>query len=84
MAWSVVSGADQRAKAISRLAVKFLNGRIEADEQSEIEKALTLYLDDKSPKVRIALAKVLARHDNAPRHMIWALSQDIAEVSTII
>ncbi|MEP0944349.1 MAG: DUF2336 domain-containing protein [Rhizobiaceae bacterium] len=84
MAWSVVSGADQRADAISRLAVKFLNGRIPAEEQSEIEKALTLYTDDVSPKVRIALARVLARSDNAPRHLIWALSQDIAEVSTII
>jgi uncharacterized protein (DUF2336 family) len=84
MAWSVVSGADQRADAISRLAVKFLNGRIPQEERTEIEKALTLYVEDVSPKVRIALAKVLARYDSAPRHLIWALTQDIAEVSTLI
>ena len=84
MAWSVVSGADQRAKAISRLAVKYFNERVAPDDQPDVEKALTLYLEDPSSNVRRALAKVVARHDNAPRHLVWALARDITEVSVNI
>ena len=77
MAWSVVSGADQRANAISRLAVKFFNGRVAEEDRLDVEKTLTLYLNDSSAKVRTALAKVVARHENAPRHLVWALARDI-------
>ncbi len=81
MTWSVQSGADQRAKAISRLAAKLFNGSIPEIDRSDVEQALTLYLEDPSAKVRQALARVVARYDNAPRHLVWALARDITEVS---
>ena len=81
MTWSVQSGADQRAKAISRLAVKLFNGRIPEADRSDVEQALTLYLEDPSSKVRKALAQAVARCDNAPRHLVWALARDITEVA---
>lgn len=84
MAWSDSASVDQRATEISGLAVRFLNEPMLHDDRQEVEKVLTLYLEDSSSKVRQALAKVIARHDKAPRHLVWGLSQDIVDVAAPI
>ncbi|MEP5181749.1 MAG: DUF2336 domain-containing protein [Rhizobiaceae bacterium] len=63
------------------MAVKYFNGRVATNDAPDVEKTLTLYLEDSSTKVRRALAKVVARHDKAPRHLVWALARDIDEVA---
>lgn len=83
-AWSVDADCDERAAAIAELAKTWLDDRIDVSDRRETEKVFTLYLDDPSPRVRVALAEAIAPHDHAPRKLIWALMQDIPEVSAVI
>ena len=84
MAWSVISGVDQRAQAIGQLAEKYLNDAIVAEARADTEQVFTLYLNDPSPLVRAALARSLGKHENVPRTLIWSLMQDVSAVAAEI
>ncbi len=83
-AWSAEAGSDDRAGAIAQLAETWLDDRIDDSDRKSTEQVFTLYLDDPSPKVRVALAEAIAPHEHAPRRLIWALMQDIPQVSAVI
>lgn len=52
--------------------------------RAQAEAALTLLLDDPSPKVRIAMADVLSTSVHSPLHIVTALSADQPEVAGYI
>jgi len=81
MAWSVAAGVEQRSKAISELAGDLLTGKVAEQDEPDCEQILTLYLDDPNTRVRRALASAVAPHSHAPRTLIWALAEDVAEVA---
>jgi len=83
-AWSGDADCDERAAAIAELAKTWLDDRIDDEDRRSTEQVFTLYLDDPSPKVRVALAEAIAPYDHAPRKLIWALMQDIPEVSAVV
>ncbi|MGI9366684.1 MAG: DUF2336 domain-containing protein, partial [Rhizobiaceae bacterium] len=84
MAWSQAASVDQRARAIARLVQAFNKISPSCAERASMERVLTLYLKDPSTKVRRSLARSLSRLQDAPRHLIWALAQDLAEISVHI
>lgn len=52
-----------------------------AEEKSEIIRALTVVLDDPSPKVRKTLASTLIDIDDVPYHLVQSLVQDQIDVA---
>lgn len=84
MVWSAKVGPDERADAVVRLAEGFLKDRLAVVDRCDVAKVLTFALDDPSIKVRKRLARTVARFEDAPRALIWGLSQDVVDVSAEI
>ena len=79
--WSETAKAADRAKAAYMLARVYAEGKLAADQRPAAEAAMTLLLEDPSPKVRISLADGIARAPHAPRGLILALAADQIEVA---
>lgn len=82
--WSENAGARERAKAASALARAFVCSELTSEDKRAAEAAMSLLLDDPSPKVRLALAEALATSSKAPRSVIHGLAQDQLEVAGLI
>lgn len=82
--WINTARVDERAAAAGALARAFLNDRIIFEDRCEAEAALTLLLDDLSPKVRAALAEALSMSRHAPPQIVAALASDQDEVAATI
>lgn len=52
--------------------------------RAQAEAALTLLLDDPSPKVRVAMADVLSTSVHSPLHIVTALAADQPDVAGYI
>ena len=79
--WSRTASAGDRARAAGLLARAYLHSRLTEPERRAAEAAMMVVLDDPSPKVRMALAEVLASSADAPRDVIWGLANDQIEVA---
>lgn len=79
--WTETAPAADRAKAAGSLARAFVERTLAVDDRQAAEVALTYLLDDPSPKVRLAIADVMAQSTEAPRAIIHALSRDQIEVA---
>ena len=73
LAWSRIAPACARADATSALARAFLYTPMDTEQRYEAEIALTVMLDDPSPRVHRALAEAMADAVEAPRHLITGL-----------
>ncbi|MDD9910317.1 MAG: DUF2336 domain-containing protein [Ahrensia sp.] len=82
--WSQRANAQERAAAIAQLAETWLDDQVDDCDRRQTEQAFTLYLDDPNLAVRVALANAVAPHSHAPRKLIWALMQDIPDVSAVV
>ena len=82
--WIGNARVGERAAAASALARAFLDGRIAFEDRCEAEAALTLLLDDPSPKVRAALAEALSTSRHAPPQIVAALAGDQDEVACVV
>ena len=82
--WCESASSRQRAEAISFLAQSLLAGEVPADQRDKALAILTISLDDPSPKVRLALAEVLAPSEAAPRYLVRALGNDIDEIAGLV
>lgn len=82
--WIGNARVDERAAAAGALARAFLNHEIAFEDRCEAEAALTLLLDDPSPKVRGALAEALSMSRHAPPQIVAALADDQDEVAACI
>lgn len=75
---------SERALAVRKTARCFLSQSYEGDLHCAFEAALTLVLDDTSPRVRAALAETLSLSANAPEHLVASLAIDQPEVAAPI
>lgn len=79
--WAETAKTGDRCRATMALTRAYAQGVMAAAERQAAEAALTLLLEDPSPKVRLALADGLAAVDHAPRSTILALAGDQIEVA---
>ncbi|WP_158629331.1 DUF2336 domain-containing protein [Roseitalea porphyridii] len=74
----------RRAAAASALARAYLQSDLDIDDRIAAEAALTLLLDDPSPKVRFALAEALSGSARAPAQIVTALVHDQIDIAAIV
>src|SRR6202022_4081963 len=81
ISWIRTAPAGERAEATRALARAFLISGLSEDDCIAAEGALLMLLDDPSPLVRQAMAKVFARSADAPASLLQALSLDQPSVA---
>lgn len=79
--WIGNARVPERAAAAAALSRAFLDRDLPFEDRCEAEAALTLLLDDPSPKVRAALAEALSMSRHAPPQVVAALAADQEEVA---
>ena len=84
LTWARIAPACARADATSALARAFLFTPMDAEQRYEAEIALTVMLDDPSPRVHRALAEAIAGAVEAPRHLITGLVGLGGEAAAIV
>ncbi|WP_306117849.1 MULTISPECIES: DUF2336 domain-containing protein [unclassified Roseitalea] len=82
--WKESADVTRRAAAAAALARAYLTAALDIDERVAAEAALTLLLDDPSPKVRLALAEALSTSPRAPAQIVTALAHDQTEIAAMI
>ena len=82
--WAQSASVALRTEGASALARAYLLSRLDATSRREAEIALTCLADDLSPRVRRALADVMASAPQAPRALIAALANDQSDVAAPI
>lgn len=82
--WCETANSAQRVEGATILARAFVEGRITPEERSGAEAALTLMLDDPSPKVRLALAEGLADDSRVPRPVLLSLCEDSPAIACVV
>lgn len=79
--WLEEAPTGARLGQVAPLVRAYFQAELSAENREVLELALTMLVDDRSHEVRRALAEVLALYEDAPRHLIVALSQDLPVVS---
>ncbi|GAB1582104.1 DUF2336 domain-containing protein [Phyllobacterium phragmitis] len=82
--WIDGASVAQRCAAASALARAYLQSKLPLEERCAAEGALTLLLDDPSPKVRAAIAEAFSISHRAPLQIITALANEQVEISGFI
>lgn len=75
---------SQRIAAASHLARSLLASDLSTQQRMAIDATVTMMLDDRSPKVRAAIAEILSTSYYAPVHIVSALAFDQPEVSGFV
>jgi uncharacterized protein (DUF2336 family) len=84
MALSQSPDSEERGMAAHLAALAYLNHKGPADEQAALYAALFGFLEDRSVKVRAALAYGLLHSAQAPRPLMLALLQDAAVIGRAV
>ncbi len=79
--WSETAKVSERAAAANALARALIESEFSFEDRCNAEAALTLLVDDPSPKVRAAIAQAFSVSANAPVQIVAALAADQPEVS---
>lgn len=82
--WKDSADVARRSAAASALARAYLQSDLPVDDRIAADAALTLLLDDPSPKVRFALAEALASSNRAPAQIVTALVHDRIDIAAIV
>lgn len=82
--WIGNARVSERAAAAAALSRAFLDHQLPFEDRCEAEAALTLLLDDPSPKVRAAMAEALSMSRHAPPQIIAVLAADQEDVAACI
>lgn len=82
--WVDTARVSERAAAANALARAFIGSELSFEDRCAAEAALTLLLDDPSPKVRAAMAEPLSMSPRAPIQIVSALAADQAEVAAYV
>lgn len=82
--WMERAPAQARVSAVAPLVRTYFTARLTSDQIETLDTTLTLLLDDPSVEVRRAFAEALAVHEDAPRHLVVALSQDLPLISEAV
>jgi uncharacterized protein (DUF2336 family) len=79
--WIEKAPAAARAGAVAPMVRTLLRPELSDEDRQVLEDTLTTLLDDPAVEVRQALSEALARHEEAPRHLIIALSNDLPAIA---
>ncbi len=82
--WVESAKVVERTAAANALARAFIVSDLPFEERCAAEAALTLLLDDPSPKVRMAMAEGLAMSRRAPEQVIAGLAQDQDDIASLV
>ncbi len=82
--WVETARTGDRARAARALGRAYVDAQMSGIDRQAAEMAMTFLLDDPSPKVRSALADVLAPSSDIPRTIILGLAEDQPEVAYIV
>lgn len=82
--WIDTARVADRVAAASALSHAFVDNKLPFEDRCAAEAALTLMLDDPSPKVRQAMAEALSVSRHAPAQVISALASDQPDVAAWI
>lgn len=82
--WSQAADVSKRAAAASALGRAYLQSDMDFEERCAADAAMTLLLDDPSPKVRLALAEAVASSRAAPPQIVTALAADQYEIASLV
>lgn len=79
--WVETARTADRARAARALGRAYVDAQLSGIDRQAAEMAMTFLLDDPSPKVRSALADVLAPSSDIPRAIILSLAEDQPEIA---
>jgi len=82
--WIETAKVAERSAAAGALARAYVFSDLAFEDRCAAEAALTLLLDDPSPKVRHAMAESLSLCHHAPAQIISALAADQPEVAALV
>ena len=82
--WSQAADVSKRAAAASALGRAYLQSDMDFEERCAADAAMTLLLDDPSPKVRLALAEAVAYSRAAPPQIVTALAGDQYDIASLV
>ncbi|OCP26421.1 MULTISPECIES: DUF2336 domain-containing protein [unclassified Ensifer] len=82
--WVETARTGDRARAARALGRAYVDAQVNGIDRRAAEMAMTFLLDDPSPKVRSALAEVLAPSSDIPRAIILGLAEDQPEIAYIV
>lgn len=82
--WLDTARVAERAAAAAALARAYTGHELPFEDRCAAEAALTLLLDDPSPKVRLALADALSMSSRAPLHIVRALAEDQPDIAAMV
>lgn len=84
LSWMMAAEEAQRCDAAGLLARLHGDVRLTELDREAVEAGLTLLLDDGSPRVRAALARVVVAENCLPHHLALALGHDDDDIAGII
>lgn len=82
--WLESARVAERAAAAAALARAYVGSSLDFEDRCAAEAALTLLLDDPSPKVRAAMAEALSMSRLAPPQVIAGLAADQTDVAALV
>ena len=82
--WVATARVAERAAAANALARAYIVSAMDFEDRCAAEAALTMLLDDPSPKVRLAMAEPFSLSARAPQQIVAALAADQPEVAAPI
>lgn len=84
LTWIDTAKVAERAAAANALARAYVFSELSFEDRCAAEAALTLLLDDPSPKVRLAMAEPLSLSLHAPMQIIAGLASDQPEIAALV
>lgn len=82
--WIDRAPPQARAGAVAPVVGTYFRADLSPESREAIEAVLTVLLDDPSPDVRAALADAVAGREDAPRHIVLTLAQDLPQVAEAV
>ena len=82
--WAQTAPTALRVEGAGALARAYLHSDLDGAMKREAETALAALLDDPSPLVRRALAKVFASSPDAPHSIVSALANDQSDIAAMV
>jgi uncharacterized protein (DUF2336 family) len=82
--WIETAKVSERAAAANALGRAYAVSDMSFEDRCAAEAALTMLLDDPSPKVRLAMAESLSLCHRAPMQIISALANDQPEIAALV
>ena len=79
--WKETARVPERVAAAASLSRAYIQRELTLQQRMAAQAALTLLLDDPSPKVRIAMSEALCMSTKAPLEVVTALAGDQHEVA---